>query len=324
MLLRNIPPDVRNDLLDRLDKEFAAMSGTLSAEGRLLLPLMTKAMRGDPEPARALAQNQDFIRMTGQKITESIPLPFLETAKRDAKIGDRLVTQLARIPAKGAKNLANYEGGPGYSLPGPDKPVSEEDENMGKSLVLGTATLDVSMQFLAAGSSPIAYYDYATGDYWASHNNPLQMIAYPSWLALKMRNVYCPGDLLSVQRLEGKTVDVPDKEIVRTSNDGKGSKETVQGRRNVPLLACYAFRDGAKFSVMLINRSMTETRTAQLDLPKEASGKSLLATLTNPDPKANNRKEENVKIQESAGPEMKSGMQVAVPPASVVIVSTEK
>ncbi|MEI6033099.1 MAG: hypothetical protein WCS65_02310 [Verrucomicrobiae bacterium] len=324
MLLRNIPPDVRNELLDRLDKEFAAMSGTLSAEGRLLLPVMTKAMRGDPEPARALANNQDFIRMTEQKITESIPLPFLEIAKRDAKIGDRLVAQLARIPAKGAKKIANYEGGPGYSLPGPDKPVSEEDENMGKSLALGTATLDVSMQFLAAGSSPITYYDYATGDYWASHNNPLQMIAYPSWLALKMRNVYCPGDLISVQRLEGKTVDVRDKEVLRTSNDGKGSKDKVLGRLNVPLLACYAFRDGAKFSVMLINRSMAETRTAQLDLPKEASGKSLLATLTHSDPKANNRKDENVKIQESAGPEIKSGMQVAVPPASVVIVRTAK
>jgi hypothetical protein len=262
--------------------------------------------------------------MTEQKITESIPLPFLEIAKRDAKIGDRLVAQLARIPAKGAKKLANYEGGPGYSLPGPDKPVSEEDENMGKSLVLGTATLDVSMQFLAAGSSPIAYYDYATGDYWASHNTPLQMIAYPSWLSLKMRNVYCPGDLISVQCLEGKTVDVPDKEVLRTSNDGKGSKDKVLGRQNVPLLACYAFRDGAKFSIMLINRSLTEARTAKIDLPKEASGKSLLATLTHSDPKANNRKEENVKIQESAGPELKSGMQVVVPPASVVIVSSAK
>ncbi|MEI6494020.1 MAG: hypothetical protein WCO94_15845, partial [Verrucomicrobiota bacterium] len=72
--------------------------------------------------------------------------------------------------------------------------------------------------------------------------------------------------------------------------------------------------------LLLINRSFTEPRTAVLDLPQGFSGPSVQFALTNPDPKANNRKEENVKIQESAGPELKSGMQVTVPPASVIVL----
>ena len=62
-------------------------------------------------------------------------------------------------------------------------------------------------------------------------------------------------------------------------------------------------------------------RTVALDLPPGFTGPSKQFTLTNPDPKANNRKEENVKIQESAGPELKSGLQVVIPPASVVVIS---
>ena len=322
MLLKNLPPDVRNDLLDRLDKQFENMSGTLSAESRILLQPMTKAMRGDTEAAKKLAGSEEFISKIQSKMTGSIPLPFLEAAKKDARIGDLLITQLARVPAAGSKKIANYEGGPGYSLPGPGKPPSEDDENVGKSLALGTATLDLSMQFLATGSSPIAYYDYATGNYWASHNNPVDRIPYPSWLGLKMRNTLCPGDLLTVEPVDVKRVNIPDKKVVKTTNDGKGQTETVRGRDGIPLTACYAFRKGAGgVSFMLLNRSLTEPRTVELELPAGFSGQSKQFAMTNPDPKATNRTEENVKIQESTGPEIKSGMKIVVPPASVVVVT---
>lgn len=324
MLLKNIPPELRNELLDRMDAEFANRASSLSAESQFLLPVMTKAMRGDTAPAKALAENPAFLTLLRKKLTETLPAPFLDAAKKDAKFGDRLLTELARIPSLGGKKLANYEGGPGYALPGAGKPPSEDDENVGKSLALGTATLDLSMQFLAAGSAPIAYYDYKTGEYWASHNNPIERIAYPSWLSLKMRNTLCPGDLVKVESLDVKRIDILDKKVVKTTNDGQGATSTVKGRNGVALSACYAFRDGNNISLLLINRSMSEPRSVIVDLPAGLTGPSKLFSLTHPDPKTNNRLEENIKIQETPGPDLKTGMEITVPPASVIVVTSAK
>jgi hypothetical protein len=324
LLLASLPPDVRKEMWKRLGEGADSSRADLSPESARLMAVMVAAQLGDTGPAKLLVSDPAFIDILESRITETIPSPFLEAAKNDARIGDKLAARLALNPSKSAKKLANYEGGPGYSLPGPGKPTPEEDENIGKSLALGTATLDVSMEFLAAGSSPVAYYDYKTGEYWSSHNNPLDRVPYPSWLALKMRNTLCPGDLLKVEPLEVKRVDVPDKKVVKTTNDGKGHESTVKGRKGVPLVTCHAFRDGKLLTLLLINRSFTEPRTVALDLPPGFSGPSKQFALTNPDPKANNRKEENVKIQQSPGPDFKSGMQVVIPPASVVVLTGTK
>ncbi len=322
LLLASLPPDARKEMWTRLAAGIANAGSDLSPESARLMTVMVAAQLGDTAPAQQLAADPEFTDIIESRITEAIPGPFLEAARNDARIGDKLAARLAMHPSRTAKKLANYEGGPGYSLPGPNKPAPEEDENIGKSLALGTATLDVSMEFLAAGSSPVAYYDYKTGEYWSSHNNPQDRIPYPSWLALKMRNTLCPGDLLKTEPLEVKRVDVPDKKIIKTTNDGKGHESTVKGRLGVPLTTCHAFRDGKQLAVVLINRSFTEPRKVALDIPAEFSGPSKQFALTNPDPKANNRKEENVKIQESPGPEFKNGMQVTIPPASIIVLKS--
>ena len=324
LLLASLPPDVRKTLWKRIGEATDSSHADLSPVSAKLMSAMIAAELGDTGPAKLLASDPAIIDIVESRITETIPGPFLEVAKNDARIGDKLAARLALNQSKTAKKLANYEGGPGYSLPGPGMTPPAEDENIGKSLALGTATLDVSMKFLAAGSSPVSYYDYKTGEYWASHNNPQDRVPYPTWLALKMRNTLCPGDLLKVEPIEVKRVDVADKKVVKTTNDGKGAESTVKGRKGVPLTACYAFQDGKHLSLLLLNRSFTEPRTVALDLPPGFSGPSKQFALTNPDPKANNRKEANVKIQESAGPEMKSGMEVTVPPASVIVLSTAK
>ncbi len=324
LLLPALPPDVRKEMWTRLGEAVENSGTDLSPESARLMSVMIAAQLGDTEPAKSLASDPAFVGILESRITESIPGPFLEAAKNDARIGDKLAAYFARNPSKTGKKIANYEGGPGYSLPGPGKQAPEEDENIGKSLALGTATLDASMEFLSAGSSPVAYYDYKTGEYWSSHNNPLDRVPYPSWLALKMRNTLCPGDLLRVDPVEIKRVDVPDKKIVKTTNDGKGHEQTVKGRKGIALVTCHAFREGNDLTLMLLNRSLTEPRTAVLDLPADFSGPTTRFALTNPDPKANNRHEEVVKIQESAGPELKSGMQVVVPPASVIVISGKK
>ena len=322
LLMRAVPMEVRLELWQRVRD--AGLPGISDDNARLLMSAMLAAQLGDTKPAEALATDPVFIENLERRIGEGIPVPFLSAAGNNAEVGDRLSRLLTLDPSLTAKKLAVYEGGPGYSLPGPGKSSSEEDENVGKSLALGTSTLDASMQFIAAGAAPVAYYKYRTGPYWSSHNNPKDRVPYPTWLALEMRNTLCSGDLLVVEPVNVRRIDVPDKEILKTSNDGKGSKTKVKGRQKVPMTVCYAFRDADKFSVMLINRSLTETANVSLDLPSGISGGSRQFALTHSDPKANNRETQNVFVQESEGPELKSGMQVVVPPASVVVLAGNK
>ncbi len=319
LLLPNLPEATRRELLTRL-QEATNSSADLTPDAAILLNAIVSASLGDSEAASALAKDAGFQATLQNRITEAIPAPFLAAARQDARIGDRLSQRFALNPSLEAKGLANYEGGPGYSLPGPGKAPPEEDENIGKSLALGTATLDTAMEFLAAGSSPIAYYDYKTGPYWASHNNPVERIPYPSWLALKMRNTLCPGDLLLVEPLAVKRVDVPDKKIIKTTNDGRGREVTVKGRDGIALTTCHAFRDGDQLSILLLNRSFSEPRKVVLDLPANLGGPSRQYTLTHEDPTAHNRTRAEVQIQESEGPELKSGVEITVPPASVIIL----
>lgn len=324
LLLSALPPDVRKEMWQRLNEGMENSRAMLSPETQRLMGAMIAAQLGDTKPAELLTSDPLFITALELRITAAIPGPLLESAKNDARIGDKLTARLALTPGKNAKKLANYEGGPGYSLPGPGKPVPQEDENIGKSLALGTSTLDVSMEFLAAGSAPVAYYDFKTGDFWASHNNMQDRIPYPSWLALKMRNTLCKGDLMIVEPLDVKRIDVPDKKIVKTTNDGKGSVQTVKGRKGVPLTTCHAFLEDNKLSVLLINRSFTEPRTVSLEIPPQFGGPAKQFILTNADPKANNLKEANVKIEEKSTPDLKSGMEVTIPPASVIVLSGTK
>ncbi len=323
LLLRQLPPAVSRDLLSTLRKEMQSMLGNFSKESQLFMPAMFAAALGDTAPAEALARNPEVIALLAQQMGGAVPQPFLKAAQQDTTFGNELMTKLARNPNPATKGLAIYEGGPGYALPGPNKPPAEDDEDLGKSLTMGTATLDAFMQFLSLGVSPLGYYQFKSGSHWASHNNPIDMIPYPSWLALQLVNRQARGDLMSVETVSGETVNVPDKEIIRTSNDGKGSKGTVVGRANVPLSACYTYRDGTRYTLVLINRDFKAVRPVQVDLPAAGKKPSRLFALTHPNPKTHNRSAYNVKIAEREGPVLAKEMKFDVPPASVLVLVGE-
>ena len=194
---------------------------------------------------------------------------------------------------------------------------------MGKSLVMGTATLDCFLQFMSLGLDPLGYYNFKSGAHWASHNNAIDMIPYPSWLSLQMVNREARGDLLRVDWVDVVTVDVPNKELMRTTNEGKRKPVTAVGRKGVPMSACHVFRDGKRYCMVLINRDFSNPRSIQLDLPESGSKPSRVVALTHPDPRTHNRSAYNVKIQEGKGPALKSGMTVTVPRASAVVLVGE-
>ena len=323
LLLNMLPVPVRRELLTRYDQLAQQMKGTLSKESQLFLIAMLRASLGDTGPALALATEPGVINLMVQKMGSTLPQPFLEAAQKDTTFGDRLLKEFARHPSSTAKGLAIYEGGPGYSLPGPNKPPAEDDENMGKSLVMGTATLDCFMQFLSLGVSPLGYYNFKSGSHWASHNNPIDMIPYPSWLALQMMNRETRGDLLQVEWVDGQTVDVPDKEIMRTTNEGKSKPIKVVGRTAVPKSACHVFREGKHLCVVLINRDFQQPRPIRVELPAAGRQPTRLITLTHPDPRTHNRSAYNVKIQESPGPALKKDMTIVVPRASALLLVGE-
>lgn len=323
LLLRMLTPSVSRELLARMNRLAGQVEGTLSQESQFFLLAMLRAAAGDTGPALALAGEARVIDLMQQKLAEALPQPFLLAAQQDTTFGNQLLAEMARRPAPGAKQLAVYEGGPGYALPGPGKPPAEDDENIGKSLVMGTATLDCFLQFMSMGVSPLGYYDFKSGSHWASHNNPIDMTPYPSWLGLQMVNQQMQGDLLQVERLSGATVDVPDKEIMRTTNDGKSKPQKVAGRKRIPMSACHVFRDGKRYAVLLINRDFQQARPFRLELPADGTAPSRQFTLTHPDPTTHNRSAFNVKIAEGEGPVLKRGMTVSVPRASSLMLVGE-
>ena len=321
LLLRALPESTRLEMWQRMSTAIGDAGPALGETSRRLLDVVVAAQLGETAPALSLTSNTAFVDSLSQLLMDRLAEPFLTAAKGDAALGDRLLSTLAAIPNPTAKKLAVYEGGPGYSLPGPGLPVPEADENIGKSLAMGTATLDASLQFLAAAGTPLAYYDYKTGEYWSSHNNPVDRVPYPTWLALGMKNRLCPGDLLRVDPLAVGSIDIADKQVYKTNNDGTGSLHTIKGRKGVHLLSCHAFRNGQDVSLLILNRSLDQARSATLRMPADHHGAARLHVLTHSDPKANNRFQQNVAVVELDGPDFRDGMVVTVPPASVVVVT---
>lgn len=318
--LRGLPPATGKRYAEIILRE-SARAASLDARARPVAEALLLASLGDPGPARALPGNAALKAALGKQLADAVASPVIECAKLDAALGDELTAAVGAVPqSAGAKGLANYEGGPGYSLPGPGKAPPEEDENLGKSLVMGVSTLDVYMLALASGARPMCYYSFKSGPYWASHNHPDSMIPYPSWLALMLRNLHCAGDLMEVERVAAATVDIPDKEIIATTNDGKGSAKRVKGRKNVPLTACYAFRDGNREAFMLLNRSLRDAQEVALELPFAVAGGARVFALTHPDPKAHNRAASEVKIGAADLKEFRAGQPVTVPPASALVL----
>lgn len=321
LMFQKLPPS----LVKRLSELAIKVSGSpdmgISPEARLVVQASFRMGMGEGAHARALAGNSTLSKALESKMQSTILAAFLKAAGADARIGDPLLRAIQRIPAgPTTKGLAIYEAGPGYSLPGPGKPLNEDDENMGKSLASGTATLDAFMLALAQGASPLGYYNFKSGAYWSSHKHPLDLVPYPTWLALELRNRYAEGDLMGVEPESVQMVDVADKKVMATTNDGKGSAKLVKGRKGIAMTACYAFRQGGRHSFLIINRDFANARPVQLKLPYQPSGAATLYTLTHPDPKAHNRQDYNVKIHEQALPGFKDGFVVAVPPASVYLI----
>lgn len=219
--------------------------------------------------------------------------------------------------------MSVYEGGPGYAVPTPAKPWTDESESVGKSLALGTLTLDAYLSYAERGFTATAYFLYKMGTNWASHSDMEKFVPFPSWLALQLRNHHCKGDLMKVIPESVRTMDVAATEVSKLTSKGDVKTLKIPAKTGILQTTCHAFADGKKHAFILINRSYDEPRKVVLKLPYDPQPKAVLHKLTHEDPKAHNRTEPNVKLSQEEIGNFSKTATVTVPPASVVVVVNE-
>ncbi|MBL9134797.1 MAG: hypothetical protein JNK85_02965 [Verrucomicrobiales bacterium] len=171
--------------------------------------------------------------------------------------------------------LMVYESGPGYSLPNGGRPFILVEQQYGKSLAAGVCTLDMLLWNSLHGYAAQNYFTFAYGFNWTSH----ALVAngghpYPSWSALQMRNRHASGPMVDAQILRCPATDVlrPEDNLYV---------------RNIPLLQPYAFRNGDRYALLLLSRSLTQAITTRLDLPFDSATEVTRYRLAG-DPRTNN------------------------------------
>ena len=218
-----------------------------------------------------------------------------------------------------------YEFGPGYALPSPSQPFIEEAELLGKSLALGVATLDTAMVYLDNGhTAPICFFKFGGGNNFNTHSDKKLQKPIPGYLALKMRNLYCKGDLLDVETKAVKTAIYPERMTYKRNRQDKYKEKVASETGNLPMTGCYAFKDpdtGA-ISVMVLNRNVDEARKTTIALPKDVQPAAKLYKLTGR-PWDTNRDEINVKIEEESISDFSKNYTFEMPASSVYIFVTE-
>lgn len=242
--------------------------------------------------------------------------PQMEAIKNELK-------KYSRDQGEKAMKVGIYEFGPGYSVPTASKPYTDESEEVGKSLALGISTLDMHMVWLNdfGFAGPQGFFNFQTGVNWSSHTDGDSMRPFAAWQALELRNKFCKGDLMQVDPLSVKTVDLPDSLAMQINWKGEKKETRIKGKKDISMVRCFAFADGKNHSVLLINRMYDEPRTVKLDLPSAPGPNITIHSLSYHEPRATNRDELLYKIEESTKNNFASGYEITIPPCSATVIN---
>jgi len=184
------------------------------------------------------------------------------------------------LAAKGrVYDLVAYESGPsGYSLPTANTPpeAAEVQERYGKSLAMGVSALDTWLGSYAYGYTDQAFHNFGQGLKWNSHTIfSSGFRPSPAWLALSLRNRIARGDFMEV------------------STDAAPS--VVRNKERYPAVAAYAFRDGKRWTVFLLSRTLAAETDVELALPFGAAAKLEEHRLAG-DPRQGNLEAMNIRV----------------------------
>ena len=247
----------------------------------------------------------------------------------------RLLVPLAQRFKKTAESIAAsqgrpggveclvYEAGPGYTLPAPGKFNLKEQEE-GKSLGQAINSLDIFMNNLRNGYGDQSFFLFKNGHYWASHNRHWD--EHIVWKALGMRNSLLKGDLVTATVRKMVSLDLPETQAdtVSQSNSADKSVKSFPAVPDLPLLDCYPFRRGMRYSFMLISRRLDAPTRVTLNLPYKPETNYTLYTLSGKSPELNNIESELVRIISEEKQGMERSFTLEIPPHSVVVIVNEE
>ncbi len=215
-----------------------------------------------------------------------------------------------------------YEAGPGYTLPGPGK-FDIEEQQQGKSLAHAINALDIFMMNLRNGFGDQSFYEFKNGHYWSSHNRTWG--EHIAWKALGLRNAYLKGDIITAETAEMVTLDVPETQadVVNQSNSANRKMKSFPPLPNLPLVDCYAFKDGKRYSCMFISRRLDGPTPVEINLPYTPKSAYTVHMLSGDDPALHNIDEEVVSVKTTENKGMQKNFTFSMPPHSVMVLVNE-
>jgi hypothetical protein len=244
---------------------------------------------------------------------------LLPRAAQFKQTADELAAEQGR---PGAVQSLVYEAGPGYTLPGPGK-FDIEEQKQGKSLAHAINALDIFMMNLRNGFGDQSFFLFKNGHYWASHNRAWG--EHIAWKALGMRNAYLKGDLITAETVEMVTIDVPETQadVVNQSNSADRKVKSFPPLPDLPLIDCYAFKDGKHYSYMFISRRLDDDTPVVLNLPYKPQSNYILHTLAGDSPALHNIDKEVVTVETTPHEGMTRRFKLEIPPHSVIVLEND-
>ena len=262
------------------------------------------------------AESEDESWMNILSFSRRMLLPRAEQFKRTA---DEIAKGQDR---PGEVEVLVYEAGPGYTLPGPGK-FNRAEQEEGKSLAQAINSLDIFMMNLRNGFGDQSFFMFKNGHYWSSHNR--EWGEHIAWKALGMRNALLKGDLITAESKEMVTLDIPKTEadVVNQSNSADRSVKSFPPLPDLPLIDCYAFKDGKRYSYMFISRRLDGETPVVLNLPYDPKSNYTIHYLGGDRPGLHNIDEEVVSVQIFERKGMRKQHQFTVPPHCVLVLVNE-
>ena len=181
-------------------------------------------------------------------------------------IDEHIATRNAMAANGQPYQLGIYEAGPGYALPNPSTPYDLQAEAIGKSLGCAVANLDAFLYQSEKGFGLQNLFLFTPGFNWSSHTSYSQGYRpHNHFLAMQMRNNYAKGQMITTTITNNPTTFLP---LIDDNGNGVydgGYGEAPAG--NLENIASYAFKDGADYSIFVLNRNITQNTPVTINLP---------------------------------------------------------
>lgn len=176
------------------------------------------------------------------------------------------------------------------------------------------------MSNLSYGYTEQAFFNFRNGHYWSSHNRNWQ--EHIVWKAMKMRNQYLQGDLITATPKEMVTVNIPEgeAEIINQSNSADRKVKKFAAVDDVPLVTCYPFKDGNRYSYMFYSRRLDGATPVTLEVPYDPESEVEVYTLSADSPSAHNIESEMVAVKSEKRSDFSKKYEFSLKPYSVVVL----